>query len=130
TSCAQQVQDTLPLDQELRYGKLDNGFTYYIRKTTDVNPKNRVYVRLVGQAGYWLASNDQLELPHLMEHMNIFAPTKLGTYFLWQEKVAQDVLSSYSGFNAFTTPEFVNYGMVTEGKNRDLLNETLSWARV
>lgn len=42
-------KDSLKLDPFVRYGKLDNGFTYYIRHNNE--PKNEVYIQMVVKAG-------------------------------------------------------------------------------
>lgn len=62
----QQQAELIPLDPEIRYGKLDNGFTYYIRKNEQ--PKNTVELRLIIKAGRIHEDEDQLEYAHLLEH--------------------------------------------------------------
>src|SRR6201985_3502865 len=58
----------VPLDPAVRYGKLPNGFTYYIRHNEE--PKNRVELYLVNKAGSILEDEDQRGLAHFMEHMS------------------------------------------------------------
>jgi zinc protease len=58
----------LPLDKNVRTGKLPNGFTYFIRHNTE--PKHRVYLYLVNKAGSILEDEDQRGLAHFMEHMS------------------------------------------------------------
>jgi zinc protease len=58
----------LPVDTNVRIGKLANGFTYYIRH--NVNPKNRVIFYLANKVGSVLENDDQQGLAHFMEHMN------------------------------------------------------------
>jgi len=62
------VAQTIPLDPAVRTGKLDNGFTYYIRHNEE--PNKRVALYLVNKAGSILEDQDQLGLAHFMEHMN------------------------------------------------------------
>ena len=50
-------QAPLPLDPNIRVGKLDNGFTYYIRKNTE--PKNRAQLYLVNKTGSILENDNQ-----------------------------------------------------------------------
>lgn len=57
----------LPVDQNVKIGKLKNGFTYYIRKNS--KPENRVEMRLVVKAGSVLEDEDQRGLAHFVEHM-------------------------------------------------------------
>ncbi|MEX2231666.1 MAG: insulinase family protein [Cyclobacteriaceae bacterium] len=59
--------DKLPLDPQVKVGKLPNGLTYYIRK--NVKPENKVELRLVVNAGSILEDDDQQGLAHFAEHM-------------------------------------------------------------
>ena len=58
----------IPVDPDVRIGKLDNGLTYYIRRNK--KPENRVELRLAVNAGSILENDDQQGLAHFMEHMN------------------------------------------------------------
>jgi zinc protease len=58
----------LPVDTNVRVGKLANGFTYYIRH--NANPKNRVIFYLANKVGSVLENDDQQGLAHFIEHMN------------------------------------------------------------
>ena len=64
---ASALNDTLPIDPDLRIGKLENGFTYIIRKNE--MPKERVELKLAVNAGSILEDVDQLGLAHFCEHM-------------------------------------------------------------
>ena len=57
----------LPVDPQVRIGKLENGLTYYIRK--NAKPARRVELRLVVKAGSILEDDDQQGLAHFTEHM-------------------------------------------------------------
>ncbi|MHA3788193.1 M16 family metallopeptidase [Flavobacterium hauense] len=59
--------DPIPLDPNVKTGKLKNGLTYYIRK--NAKPENKVDLRLVINAGSILEDDDQQGLAHFMEHM-------------------------------------------------------------
>ena len=64
----QELSDTLlPVDPKVRIGRLENGFTYYIR--VNHKPEKRVEMRLVVNAGSILEDEDQLGLAHFVEHM-------------------------------------------------------------
>ncbi|HEV7378190.1 MAG TPA: insulinase family protein [Dyadobacter sp.] len=65
---AQDLSKKVPLDPNVRIGKLKNGLTYYIRKNEE--PKNRAELRLAIKAGSILETDDQQGLAHFMEHMN------------------------------------------------------------
>ena len=63
---AQQLQP-LPIDPNVRHGRLDNGLTYYIRHNT--NPQERADFFLVMNVGAILENDDQNGLAHFLEHM-------------------------------------------------------------
>ncbi|MDY8137639.1 insulinase family protein [Aquimarina sp. 2201CG5-10] len=58
----------IPVDPNVKVGKLDNGLTYYIRNNG--KPEDKVELRLVVNAGSILEDENQLGLAHFMEHMN------------------------------------------------------------
>lgn len=57
----------IPVDPNVRVGKLENGLTYYIRKNS--KPENKVELRLAVNAGSILEREDQQGLAHFLEHM-------------------------------------------------------------
>jgi len=63
---AQQLQP-LPIDPNVRIGRLENGLTYYIRHNT--NPQERADFFLVLNVGAILENDDQNGLAHFLEHM-------------------------------------------------------------
>ena len=68
---AQNISDDLssriPIGDDIKVGKLDNGLIYYIRKNT--KPEHRLELRLAVNAGSILEDDDQLGLAHFTEHM-------------------------------------------------------------
>jgi zinc protease len=62
-----ELDNPLPVDENIRIGFLDNGLKYYIRK--NVKPEQRVEMRLVVNAGSMMEDEDQLGLAHFVEHM-------------------------------------------------------------
>ena len=67
TASAQSVTEKLPVDPQVKIGKLSNGLTYYIRQNK--KPENKVELRLAVNAGSILEDNDQQGLAHFTEHM-------------------------------------------------------------
>ena len=63
----------LPTDPSVKVGKLDNGFTYYLKQ--NAKPENRIEFRLAINAGSILEDDDQQGLAHFTEHM-LFNGTK------------------------------------------------------
>ncbi|WP_333819125.1 M16 family metallopeptidase [Ohtaekwangia sp.] len=61
------LSQKLPVDPNVKIGKLANGLTYYIRKNQ--RPEKKVELRLVVNAGSILEDDDQQGLAHFTEHM-------------------------------------------------------------
>ena len=57
----------LPIDPKVRYGKLDNGLTYYIRANKE--PKQRAEFFIAQNVGAILENDNQNGLAHFLEHM-------------------------------------------------------------
>ncbi len=58
---------TIPLDPDVKHGKLANGMTYYIMKNQE--PKQRASVYFVQNVGAILEEDSQNGLAHFLEHM-------------------------------------------------------------
>lgn len=59
--------DALPLDPNVRTGRLSNGLTYYVRANDE--PESRAMLRLVVNAGSVLETAEQQGVAHFLEHM-------------------------------------------------------------
>jgi len=57
----------LPMDPNVRTGKLDNGLTYYVRHNEE--PKDRASFYIVQNVGAILENDEQNGLAHFLEHM-------------------------------------------------------------
>ena len=66
TTMAQQAPP-VPIDPKVRYGKLENGLTYYIR--ANKLPKERAEFYIAQNVGAILENDDQNGLAHFLEHM-------------------------------------------------------------
>ena len=64
---AQEAPEVLPMDPEVRYGRLDNGLTYYIRHNEQ--PKQRCEFHIAQSVGAILEEDHQNGLAHFLEHM-------------------------------------------------------------
>lgn len=58
---------TIPVDKDVRIGKLDNGLTYYIRHNEE--PKGQANFYIAQKVGSILEEEDQRGLAHFLEHM-------------------------------------------------------------
>ena len=64
---AQMEMPSLPVDPDVRIGKLDNGLTYYIRYNNW--PENRAEFYIAQRVGSIQENDDQRGLAHFLEHM-------------------------------------------------------------
>lgn len=62
-----QEMPPVPVDKQVRIGKLDNGLTYYIRENK--RPENRANFYIVQRVGSILEEESQRGLAHFLEHM-------------------------------------------------------------
>ncbi|MGN6401677.1 MAG: M16 family metallopeptidase, partial [Flavisolibacter sp.] len=100
--CQFKLTDPVPVDPNVKIGKLSNGLTYYIRKNT--KPDNKVELRLAVNAGSVLEDADQRGLAHFLEHMSFngsknFPKNELVDYL---QKVGVQFgadLNAYTGFD-------------------------------
>jgi zinc protease len=58
---------SIPMDSKVRYGKLENGLTYYIRHNE--KPEGRAHLYIVQNVGAILEQDSQNGLAHFLEHM-------------------------------------------------------------
>ncbi|MDR0823716.1 MAG: insulinase family protein [Prevotella sp.] len=61
-----QTMEKLPVDPQVRYGKLDNGLTYYIRHNS--YPEKRADFYIAQRVGSMQEEDDQAGLAHFLEH--------------------------------------------------------------
>src|SRR3982751_4134482 len=62
------LKQPIPVDPNVKIGKLPNGLTYYIQK--NLKPEKKMELSLVVNTGSVLEDADQRGLAHFMEHMN------------------------------------------------------------
>ncbi len=96
------LNDKLPVDPNVKIGKLPNGLIYYIRK--NAKPEKKVQLRLVVNTGSVLEDPDQQGLAHMMEHMNFngsthFPKNELVSYLQSIGVQFGADLNAYTGFD-------------------------------
>lgn len=109
-----QQMPPVPVDKEVRIGKLDNGLTYYIRHNE--YPKNQVDFYIAQKVGSILEEDDQRGLAHFLEHM-CFNGTKNfpgNSMVKWLESVG--VKFGYN-LNAYTSIDETVYRISSVPRN-------------
>ena len=96
------AQMALPLDPEVRYGKLDNGLTYYIRHNEW--PEKRADFYIAQKVGSIQEEENQRGLAHFLEHMCFngtknFPGNKLKTYLEGIGVKFGEDLNAYTAFD-------------------------------
>lgn len=92
----------LPVDPNVKIGKLPNGLVYYIRKNAE--PKNRAELYLGNKIGSLMENEDQLGLAHFTEHMAFngttdFPKNEIINYLQKAGVRFGADLNAYTGFN-------------------------------
>lgn len=106
------------------YGKLKNGFTYYIQR--DENLKGRIMTKLVVKFGEQDVPESQLEFPHLIEHLGTLKTKNFDSVKGFVEALG---LKLGSDFNATTGPKQTNYWMSIFSANPKHLRQALEYYR-
>jgi len=132
-ACAQNQERKsvmLPLDPAVRYGKLANGFTYYIRHNEE--PKNRVVMYMVNKVGSVLEDDDQRGLAHFMEHMS-FNGTKHFPKNDLVDYLQKSGIRFGADLNAYTSFDETVYELPLPTDKPDILNKGIlimhDWAQ-
>lgn len=113
----------LPVDPEVRWGRLNNGLRYMIRASHE--PKDRASLRLAVTAGSLNETEDQRGLAHFLEHLAFngsthFAPGTLVEYF-------QRLGMSFGGdTNAFTSFDRTEYQLELPDTKPETLDQAFT----
>lgn len=120
----------LPLDKNIRYGKLANGLTYYIRKNTE--PKERVFMYLVNKVGSVLENEEQRGLAHFLEHMAFNGTTHFPNNSL-VDYLQKNGISFGADINAYTSFNETVYHLQLPSKDPELFKNGIQilqdWAQ-
>lgn len=100
------AQQVLPMDTAIRYGKLPNGLSYFIRH----NDHNGEYVciKLLQNSGSALEENDEHGMAHFIEHLSLDG-TRNFPGMMIREYLDSKGLSFGTDYNAATSAEATTY---------------------
>jgi len=121
-----QPKQRLPLEPGIKTGKLDNGFTYFIRKNTE--PQRRAVLYLVVKAGSVLETERQRGLAHFMEHMS-FNGTKNYPKNTLVDYLEKNGVRFGSDLNAYTAFDETVYQLPVPTDNALFVNNCLKIMR-
>lgn len=103
---AEALDQPLPSDPALLYGKLENGLTYYIQ--ANKQPEKKAELRLFINAGSIVEDPDQLGLAHFTEHM-AFNGTKNFSKSQMLDFLNSVGMGYMNGLNGMTSYDFTMY---------------------
>lgn len=112
TAFAQQQMPPIPIDKNVKTGKLDNGLTYYIRKNTTNEKRADFYI--AQKVGSILEEPQQRGLAHFLEHMAFngsknFPGTEKGLEVIpWCESIG---IKFGTNLNAYTSIDQTVYNI-------------------
>lgn len=104
------------LDTTVRYGRLPNGFTYYLKKNEI--PAGQIQMLLAVKAGYYQQKENQKEYAHLLEHIGAVHTAK----YPQLEKVADSasiIVAARTGY------DFTEYQLTFSSDSPEKLNLAL-----
>ena len=113
---------SIPIDERVRMGELDNGMRYYIQHHE--KPENRAEIRLAVKTGSVMEDDDQKGLAHFVEHM-AFNGTKN-----FEKNELVDYLETTGArfgpdLNAYTTFDETVYMLQVRTDDEDILSKGL-----
>ncbi|WP_286760827.1 M16 family metallopeptidase [Salegentibacter sp. UBA1130] len=115
--------DSIPLDANIRYGKLPNGLTYYIKPID--NPGAGLNIRLVVKAGIKQEKDGELDFAHITEHLGFVAGKNISrkkSTHLFDEAGVR-----LSQLNGFTAGNYTDYFVQVSDNNEKGISLTLKF---
>ena len=116
------LDSKIPMDEDVIYGKLDNGLTYYIK--ANQTPENRAELILLQHAGSVLEDEDQRGLAHFCEHM-AFNGTKNFPKHELIEYLESTGMKFGADVNAYTSFDETVYGITIAMDSAEMLDKGL-----
>lgn len=105
--------DTTQLDSSIRYGKLPNGLSYYIKPLD--NPNAGLNLRLVVKAGFFQEGPGETEFAHIVEHLGFSAGRKYSTK--GNSSLYDKAGIGLADLNGLTADDYTDYFLQTSKEN-------------
>lgn len=120
--CQGSLAEVVDLDSTVRYGKLDNGLTYYIKHNE--RPRNQAEFYIVQKVGSILEEENQRGLAHFLEHMAFngtknFPGKKLISY------LEQNGVKFGTDLNAYTSLDKTVYSISNVPARKELVDSCI-----
>ncbi|MFW5805341.1 MAG: M16 family metallopeptidase [Bacteroidales bacterium] len=126
-----ELNDEIPFNESITYGKLDNGLTYYVK--SNPKPENRAELTLVVNAGSVLEDEDQRGLAHFCEHMAFNGTENFPKHELI-DYLESTGMQFGADVNAYTSFDETVYGITVPLDDEEMLDNGLlvlhDWAHL
>ncbi len=109
----QPLNDSIPLDSSIRYGKLTSGLTYYIKPID--NPAAGLNLRLVVKAGYFHERSGETGFAHIVEHLGFTAGRNISTNDT--PNLIDKAGIGLADINGLTSNDYTDYFVQTSKEN-------------
>lgn len=117
---------TVPLDESIRYGRLPNGLTYFIKSIP--GPQSKLFLRLYNRAGGNQEENNQLNFAHAVEHLTFKATDNFPSGIENSHRIEELGLGMYD-YTAISGHRATEYMFDAPQGNTEALNLGLLWFR-
>lgn len=113
------------IDNSIRYGKLENGFTYYIKPIG--GPETDIFLRLYVKAGTNHEGKAQSNMGHFLEHMAFKSSENFPIGIHLDPKVLDDSGKSLFAVNGHSGSKVTDYTVKASSKNMNSVDVGLLW---
>lgn len=111
------------LDPSIRYGKLKNGFTYYIKPTE--NSSEKMNMNLIVEAGLNRQKINESEFAHILEHLSFSSGKHIS--FQKSAKLLDEIGIELGDLNAHVWGDYTGYIAEIDGNNDKAVNVVLTF---
>lgn len=118
--------DSLTLDSNIRYGRLENGFTYYIKSLEE--PQSKLYMNLYVKAGSNDSEKEEINISHAVEHL-AFKASKNFPHGIEQSKEVDQLGMTIYDLKAFSSKRTTAYHFDSPANNPSAVNTGLTYFR-
>lgn len=117
------VTGPMPLDKSIRYGRLPNGFTYFIKSLPE--PQDKLYLRFYNKVGANQENPEWVDVAHGVEHLAFRASSN------FPEGLNNDEVMKRSGvyFNASSGAKSTIYELDIPPGNDKIVARGLEWCK-
>lgn len=112
-------------DSNIRYGKLENGFTYYIKPIE--GPETDIFLNLYVKAGTYHEGKGQASMGHFIEHMAFKSSENFPRGIRHDPKFLGDSGKSLIAINGHSGTKVTEYNVKASSKNTKTVDVGLLW---